>query len=710
MGGNIVAPTSGVPSAANAPGGRNAFTSWTDGSGNLWLFGGEGFDSAGVSGYLNDLWEFAPSSQEWALMGGRNTVPAGSTGWSGAYGSLGTPGSGNSPGGREAPASWTDKNGNLWLFGGVGFDSDGTKGSLNDLWKFDPSTLEWVWVSGSSTVPGTNEGQSGVYGKLGTPAAGNVPGGRQGASSWTDSSGNLWLFGGTGYDSAGSMGSLNDLWEFDPTTTQWAWISGSSAVGSGDGDAGVYSSFGSPSPAVVPSGRAQAVSWTDHSGDLWLFGGKGLDSTGTSGYLNDLWEFNPASRQWAWMSGSNTVGCVGCGMPGIYGTLDMADSVNNPGGRSQAVGWTDNNDNFWLFGGNGYDSTGTNGALNDLWEFIHATVEWAWMGGSSTVPGANEGNPGAYGMLGVPAAGDTPGGRGLTGGWTDANGDLWLFGGAGYDASAKYGNLNDLWVYQPSPGSLPTAMPALSIASGTYSATQTVTISDATPGATIYYTTNGVPPNTGSSVYSGPITVSSTTTLDVIALANGYQTSAEASATYKIVSSFTIAVASGSSNSATVQPGGEATYSLVVAPEGSTTFPAAITLSASGLPPGSTATFSPTSISAGAATSDVSVSIQTGSTSASNTPARTNWPFALCLLFLPLAGIRRRRSWGDLLSLTKNLLAGILLVTGAAIAISGCSATVTTNTVPSTPTSYVVTVTAASGNVHKTTAITVTVQ
>ena len=77
---------------------------------------------------------------------------------------------------------------------------------------------DWTWVSGSSTE-GIGGGQPGVYGILGTPAAGNVPGGRYDASSWTDSSGNLWLFGGLGYDAGGTFGWPNDLWEFNPATS-----------------------------------------------------------------------------------------------------------------------------------------------------------------------------------------------------------------------------------------------------------------------------------------------------------------------------------------------------------------------------------------------------------------------------------------------------------------------------------------------------------
>jgi len=78
------------------------------------------------------------------------------------------------------------------------------------------------------------------------------------------------------------------------------------------------------------------------------------------------------------------------------------------------------------------------------------------------------------------------------------------------------------------------ATPAFSPAGGTYTSTQTVTISTTTPSATIYYTTNGSTPTTSSSVYSGPITVSATETLNAIAVASGLTTSAPGSATYTI--------------------------------------------------------------------------------------------------------------------------------------------------------------------------------
>jgi hypothetical protein len=154
------------------------------------------------------------------------------------------------------------------------------------------------------------------------------------------------------------------------------------------------------------------------------------------------------------------------------------------------------------------------------------------MGGDSTVPGYNEGHPGVYGTLGTPAAGNIPGGRAYIVSWTDISGNLWLFGGAGYDANGSYGWLNDLWKYQPAAAPLPAAAtPIFSLAGGTL---QTVSISDTTPGATIYYTLDGSTPTSGSTVFSGPITVSSSETIKAIATATGYASSAVASATYII--------------------------------------------------------------------------------------------------------------------------------------------------------------------------------
>ena len=76
------------------------------------------------------------------------------------------------------------------------------------------------------------------------------------------------------------------------------------------------------------------------------------------------------------------------------------------------------------------------------------------------------------------------------------------------------------------------ATPTFSPATGTYTTTQSVTISDTTSGASIYYTTDGSTPTTSSSLYSSAIAISATTTINAIAVASGYSNSAVSSATY----------------------------------------------------------------------------------------------------------------------------------------------------------------------------------
>jgi len=113
--------------------------------------------------------------------------------------------------GRAFAASWADSSGNLYLFGGAG--GSGQIGTLfNDLWKYSVSTGQWAWIAGTNGTAGV-----GVYGTKGTSAASNLPGGRFSSSTWIDGSGNLWLFGGNGFDSAAtSTNALNDLWKYQP--------------------------------------------------------------------------------------------------------------------------------------------------------------------------------------------------------------------------------------------------------------------------------------------------------------------------------------------------------------------------------------------------------------------------------------------------------------------------------------------------------------
>jgi hypothetical protein len=382
----------------------------------------------------------------------------------GVYGTQGVAAPTNVPGGHANGAFWTDKSGNFWMFGGSGYPATGsTSGYLNDLWKYSPSSGEWTWESGATTL-----NPLGTYGTQGVAAAGNVPGGRLRAMFWIDSSGNLWVFGGSGYGASGGVGYLSDLWEYSPSSGEWTWIAGPTSANND----GVYGTKGTPAAGNTPGGRAAGSTWVDNSGNLWLFGGGGYPATGGStGALNDLWKFSPSSGEWTWVGGSSTLNATG-----VYGTKGTAATSNWPGSRSvNGTSWTDANGNFWLFGGIGYGATaGVNGSLNDLWEYSASSGEWTWQSGTGTAAGVY----GVYGTLGVAAASNTPGGRYVAVSWLDASGNLWLFGGSGY-ATSTNGWLNDLWYYTPSTGEWTWASGSqTSAATGLYGTQGTASVSN----------------------------------------------------------------------------------------------------------------------------------------------------------------------------------------------------------------------------------------
>ena len=402
----------------DSPGGRKYPATWTDLQGNLWLFGGFGLTfTTGVTPPntdLNDMWEYSGTQNYNGSYNNiwKNLIPTFTSG----------------PGPRTGAVTWTDPNsGDLFLFGGEGGVF------YNDVWKYNIASKTWTLVSGSAN-------QNGVYGALGVPAPGNVPGSRWGATGRLDALGKFWLFGGFGYDSVGrTPGLLNDLWNYDLATGQWTWVSGSKTVN----QSGNYGTKGTTAGTNVPGARETSMSWIDLSGNFWLFGGFDLDSVGSPAALNDLWEFK--AGQWTWMSGANVVN-----QTGVYGTQGVAAATNVPGARWSSAAWTDRIGNFWLFGGQGFDSTG-NGSLADLWVYT-TSGQWIWVKGPGSVSQA-----GVYGLtpgpIIYPYVGDSPGSRIAPGYWIDPFNQFWMFGGEGFDSTGGNGNglLNDLWRYEPYP-------------------------------------------------------------------------------------------------------------------------------------------------------------------------------------------------------------------------------------------------------------------
>jgi N-acetylneuraminic acid mutarotase len=348
--------TKNVANSANVPGARHGAAGWTDGN-NLFLFGGQGYDTNGALGSLNDLWKF--DGANWTWISGDN-VKAPTLASCSSYGTRGTAASGNKPGGRLGAIGWIDGSNNGWLFGGSGCDSTGSAGQLlSDLWEYTPGTGNWTWVSGSSVAA--------QYGTYSGGAASLEPGGRQFPMGWIDASNNIWIFGGSGLDDSGGglnnpADNLNDLWEYSPGTGNWTFASGTDRVNNDNPIAGLYGTIGvTAGPGTnLPGGRQSGVTWLDGNGRAWLFGGSGYDVNGNPGQLNDLWKWDGAN--WTWVMGADTVTTAS-----TYGSEGTPAFTNVLGSRKDSVGWIDSSGALWLFGGR----TGTSGPnLSDLWKIF----------------------------------------------------------------------------------------------------------------------------------------------------------------------------------------------------------------------------------------------------------------------------------------------------------------------------------------------------
>jgi hypothetical protein len=116
---------------------------------------------------------------------------------------------------------------------------------------------------------------------------------------------------------------------------------------------------------------------------------------------------------------------------------------------------------------------------------------------------------------------------------------------SGYSAS-----LIVIGTYTISASATPeTAIVTLSPEPGTFTTAQSVTLSDSTAGAAIHYTTDGTTPTMDSPVYSAPLNVSATMTIQALAAAPGYSMSAIVTGTYTISTSTTTVTVTAPSKS-----------------------------------------------------------------------------------------------------------------------------------------------------------------
>ena len=176
---NGVYGTFGVEDPANIPGSREAYSHWTDASGNFYLFAGRSTTTA-----FNDFWKYNTVTNNWAWIGGSNLgFPPGQYNTKCLWDSTSMPGER-----CENRAVCKDQFGNFWLFGGGAQSTINT--NRNDLWMYCVSRNQWLWVSGDSVPnPPSHFGTMGVSSPL------NNPPGKAGANMWCDQNGHIYVFG-----------------------------------------------------------------------------------------------------------------------------------------------------------------------------------------------------------------------------------------------------------------------------------------------------------------------------------------------------------------------------------------------------------------------------------------------------------------------------------------------------------------------------------
>jgi len=240
--------------------------------------------------------------------------------------------------------------------------------------------------------------------------------------------------------------------------------------------------------------------------------------------------------------------------------------------------------------------------------------------------------------------------------------------------------------------------PAFSPAGGTYSTPQDVALSSATAGAIIYYTTDGSTPTTASSPYQSglPIEVTTSETIQAIAIAPGYSSSSVASANYVISSVPPDFAISANPASLSANIGQSVSTTISVTP--SNGFSQNVSFSCSGQPAGSSCTFSPSTVSgSGSTTLTIAAPASIALNQRNSGPIRA--PIFALTFLLGWIPFRRRQKW-MILTLFGTLAVGLFGLTGCGGSSAGSG--------PISQ-SYSITVQATSGALSHTLAVDLTV-
>ncbi len=182
-----------------------------------------------------------------------------------------------------------------------------------------------------------------------------------------------------------------------------------------------------------PSNRYGYVSWTSDEGKIYFYSGTVNLNASFPNRRTDLWAYDIATNQWAWLSGH------------IYNKAN--DNNNYPPGRTRFNYWIDKDNNLWIFGG--YKETNTafhaHYHKTDMWKYDIKLNEWEMI-----KLGTGINSPGVYGTQNKFSLFNMPGARSRYSSFVDKNNKFWLVNG--YSLRKQDGDLtgfDDIWMFDP---------------------------------------------------------------------------------------------------------------------------------------------------------------------------------------------------------------------------------------------------------------------
>jgi hypothetical protein len=241
-----------VGNSSTFPGRRTDGATWSDSATKtLWMFAG-----STETDNLNDLWCYNISANIWTWISGPQTTELGN------MGAIGEASIDYFPRNVWYTQSVVDKNGDVWFHSGQTAASQYV--STNELWRFTPSTYEWAYMGGSLDTPAP------VYGTTGEYAPSNWPAATYGGVLIYSGGDIITYYGGERAVNASFNFALNQVWSYNITLGQWAFISGTQEHVEVEPE---YGAFHQSSPSNKVGSRLELAVLASISGHMWIHGG-----------------------------------------------------------------------------------------------------------------------------------------------------------------------------------------------------------------------------------------------------------------------------------------------------------------------------------------------------------------------------------------------------------------------------------------------------